>query len=100
LRGAVVLFSKDSPVNLIRRIRPDVLVKGSDYRMNQVLGREEVEAHGGKVVLVDFLAGETLFPADQPHSGDCIRGSQKIMTKTKFNLPWNKKIPFTQRNHE
>lgn len=52
---AVVLFSEDTPENLIRRIRPDILVKGSDYRMDQVVGREEVEAHGGKVVLVDFL---------------------------------------------
>ena len=52
---AVVLFPEDTPENLIRRIRPDILVKGSDYRMDQVVGREEVEAHGGKAVLVDFL---------------------------------------------
>ncbi len=56
---AVVLFSEDTPVNLIRRIKPDVLVKGSDYRMDQVVGREEVEAHGGKVVLVDFLPAKS-----------------------------------------
>jgi D-beta-D-heptose 7-phosphate kinase / D-beta-D-heptose 1-phosphate adenosyltransferase len=52
---AVILFSEDTPHNLIRKIKPDVLVKGSDYRMDQVVGREEVEAFGGRVVLVDFL---------------------------------------------
>jgi len=52
---AVILFSEDTPQNLIRQIKPDFLVKGSDYSMDQVVGRKEVEAFGGKVVLVDLL---------------------------------------------
>jgi D-beta-D-heptose 7-phosphate kinase/D-beta-D-heptose 1-phosphate adenosyltransferase len=56
---AVVLFDEDTPVNLIRTIKPDVLVKGSDYRIDQVVGREVVEAAGGKVVLVDFLPNKS-----------------------------------------
>jgi D-beta-D-heptose 7-phosphate kinase / D-beta-D-heptose 1-phosphate adenosyltransferase len=52
---AVVLFADDTPIELIARIRPDILVKGADYRINQVVGHEVVESYGGKVVLVDLL---------------------------------------------
>jgi D-beta-D-heptose 7-phosphate kinase/D-beta-D-heptose 1-phosphate adenosyltransferase len=52
---AVVLFADDTPIELIRRIRPDILVKGADYRMDQVVGHECVESYGGRVVLVDLL---------------------------------------------
>ncbi len=52
---AVILFTEDTPLGLIDRIRPDVLVKGADYRIDQVVGREIVEAHGGKVVLVELV---------------------------------------------
>ncbi len=53
----VVIFEQDTPVELIRRIKPTVLVKGADYRLDQVVGRELVEAEGGKVVLVDLVPG-------------------------------------------
>jgi D-beta-D-heptose 7-phosphate kinase/D-beta-D-heptose 1-phosphate adenosyltransferase len=53
----VVLFEEDTPIELIRRIRPDVLVKGGDYTREQVVGHEVVEANGGTVVLVDILEG-------------------------------------------
>jgi D-beta-D-heptose 7-phosphate kinase / D-beta-D-heptose 1-phosphate adenosyltransferase len=52
---AVVLFADDTPIELIARIRPDILVKGADYRVDQVVGHEVVESYGGKVVLVDLL---------------------------------------------
>jgi D-beta-D-heptose 7-phosphate kinase / D-beta-D-heptose 1-phosphate adenosyltransferase len=52
---AVVLFAEDTPIELIGRIRPDVLVKGADYRIDQVVGRELVESYGGRIVLVDLL---------------------------------------------
>jgi len=52
---AVVLFADDTPIDLIARIRPDVLVKGADYRIDEVVGREVVESYGGRVVLVDLL---------------------------------------------
>lgn len=53
----VVIFGQDTPLDLIRRVRPNVLVKGGDYRPDQVVGRELVEAQGGKVVLVDLVPG-------------------------------------------
>jgi D-beta-D-heptose 7-phosphate kinase/D-beta-D-heptose 1-phosphate adenosyltransferase len=53
----VVIFGQDTPLELIRRIKPSVLVKGGDYRRDQVVGRELVEAQGGEVVLVDLVPG-------------------------------------------
>jgi D-beta-D-heptose 7-phosphate kinase/D-beta-D-heptose 1-phosphate adenosyltransferase len=55
----VVLFDQDTPLELIRRIRPKVLVKGADYRLDQVVGREVVEAEGGEVILVDIVPGHS-----------------------------------------
>jgi D-beta-D-heptose 7-phosphate kinase/D-beta-D-heptose 1-phosphate adenosyltransferase len=53
----VVIFEQDTPVELIRHVKPTVLVKGADYRIEQVVGRDLVEALGGKVVLVDLVPG-------------------------------------------
>jgi D-beta-D-heptose 7-phosphate kinase/D-beta-D-heptose 1-phosphate adenosyltransferase len=53
----VALFEQDTPLDLIRRVRPAVLVKGGDYRRGQVVGRDVVEALGGSVVLVDLVPG-------------------------------------------
>ena len=53
----VVLFDEDTPLELIRRVRPTVLVKGADYRREQVVGREVVEADGSEVILVDLVPG-------------------------------------------
>ena len=52
---AVVLFADDTPVELIRRIRPDILVKGADYRLDQVVGHDIVASYGGRVVLVNLI---------------------------------------------
>ncbi len=54
---AVVVFDEDTPLELIRQIRPDVLVKGEDWAEKGVVGREWVESHGGEVVLAPLLAG-------------------------------------------
>jgi len=53
----VVIFEQDTPIELIRRIRPRILIKGADYRADQVVGRELVEANGGEVVLVTLAPG-------------------------------------------
>jgi D-beta-D-heptose 7-phosphate kinase/D-beta-D-heptose 1-phosphate adenosyltransferase len=53
----VVIFGEDTPIRLITQVRPNVLVKGGDYTREQVVGHEIVEAHGGKVMLVDVLPG-------------------------------------------
>jgi D-beta-D-heptose 7-phosphate kinase/D-beta-D-heptose 1-phosphate adenosyltransferase len=53
----VVIFEQDTPVDLIRRVKPTVLVKGADYRIDQVVGRELVEEFGGQVILVGLAPG-------------------------------------------
>jgi D-beta-D-heptose 7-phosphate kinase/D-beta-D-heptose 1-phosphate adenosyltransferase len=53
----VVVFEEDTPLNLITRIKPSVLVKGGDYTREQVVGHEIVSANGGEVVLVDIMPG-------------------------------------------
>jgi D-beta-D-heptose 7-phosphate kinase/D-beta-D-heptose 1-phosphate adenosyltransferase len=55
----VVLFEQDTPLELIERLRPTVLVKGGDYRREDVIGREVVEADGGHVVLVELVPGHS-----------------------------------------
>lgn len=53
----VVLFDEDTPLALIERLRPDVLVKGADYARDAIVGADEVEAWGGRVVRVPLVAG-------------------------------------------
>jgi D-beta-D-heptose 7-phosphate kinase/D-beta-D-heptose 1-phosphate adenosyltransferase len=53
----VVHFDEDTPIQLIKAIRPDILVKGSDYTPDKVVGKEVVEAYGGCVKLVDLIQG-------------------------------------------
>lgn len=52
---AVTIFDEDTPLETLRVIRPDVLVKGQDYAIEQVVGRDLVESSGGRVVLVPLL---------------------------------------------
>jgi D-beta-D-heptose 7-phosphate kinase/D-beta-D-heptose 1-phosphate adenosyltransferase len=52
---AVILFDADTPLELIKSLRPNVLFKGGDYRPETVVGRDEVEAYGGRVELIDYL---------------------------------------------
>jgi len=53
----VKLFDEETPYNLISRIVPDVLVKGSDYREEDIVGADVVKQHGGQVVTIDFTDG-------------------------------------------
>ena len=53
----VAIFGEDTPIKLITKIEPSVLVKGGDYTRDQVVGHEIVEAYGGDVLLVDILPG-------------------------------------------
>jgi D-beta-D-heptose 7-phosphate kinase / D-beta-D-heptose 1-phosphate adenosyltransferase len=55
----VVVFDEDTPLELIKRIRPAVLVKGADYTRDEVVGREVVENAGGDVILVDLVPGHS-----------------------------------------
>jgi rfaE bifunctional protein nucleotidyltransferase chain/domain len=56
---AVVRFDEDTPLELIQALQPDVLAKGGDYTPETVVGREIVEARGGRLVLVPFLPGHS-----------------------------------------
>lgn len=53
----VTIFDEDTPAKLIAELRPDVLVKGGDYRTEEIAGREIVEATGGHVVIVPIVRG-------------------------------------------
>lgn len=55
----VVIFDEDTPLELIAALRPDVLMKGADYRLDQVVGRELVERWGGEVRLLDLVPGHS-----------------------------------------
>jgi D-beta-D-heptose 7-phosphate kinase/D-beta-D-heptose 1-phosphate adenosyltransferase len=53
----VVVFSEETPLNLIRKIRPDVLVKGADWLGKKIVGREFVERYGGRVEVAPYIEG-------------------------------------------
>jgi rfaE bifunctional protein nucleotidyltransferase chain/domain len=53
----VVIFEELTPQKVVAALLPDILVKGNDWPGNQIVGREEVEAAGGKVVLIDVVPG-------------------------------------------
>ena len=54
---AVVLFNEDTPLNLISSIKPDVLVKGGDYNISEIVGQNIVKKNDGEVVLIPFVDG-------------------------------------------
>jgi D-glycero-beta-D-manno-heptose 1-phosphate adenylyltransferase len=54
---AVVIFEEDTPLDLIQIVQPDVLVKGGDYTIEQIVGAKEVMAAGGRVVINPILPG-------------------------------------------
>lgn len=54
---AVVIFEEDTPLELIKNIMPDVLVKGGDYTPETIVGAKEVMAHGGKVEIIPLVPG-------------------------------------------
>ena len=54
---AVVIFGEDTPLELIKIVQPDVLVKGGDYTLDQIVGAKEVMAAGGRVVINPIVPG-------------------------------------------
>ena len=56
---AVVVFEEDTPLELIRRLRPDVLVKGGDYSADTIVGARDVSQWGGRVVVVPLRPGHS-----------------------------------------
>src|ERR1043166_820211 len=54
---SIVLFAEDTPLELIKLLKADVLVKGGDYKAEDVVGYKEVKAHGGQVVIIPLVEG-------------------------------------------
>ncbi|HMW66256.1 MAG TPA: D-glycero-beta-D-manno-heptose 1-phosphate adenylyltransferase, partial [Chitinophagaceae bacterium] len=54
---AVIIFEEDTPFNLINQLLPDVLVKGGDYTLEQIVGANEVMANGGRIVINKMVEG-------------------------------------------
>ena len=54
---AVILFPEDTPINLIKILKPDVLAKGGDYKIETIIGHKEVQDYNGEVTLVPFIDG-------------------------------------------
>ena len=55
----VTVFDEDNPRELIRLLQPDVLVKGGDWPISEIIGREEVEAAGGRVFSLPYVEGSS-----------------------------------------
>ena len=55
----VVGFGDDTPIRLIRKIRPDILVKGADYKISEIVGAKEVQSWGGKVKTIPLTRGKS-----------------------------------------
>jgi D-beta-D-heptose 7-phosphate kinase/D-beta-D-heptose 1-phosphate adenosyltransferase len=56
---AVVIFEQDTPLELVRSLRPEVIVKGGDYTPDTVVGADEVRGWGGEVVIVPLTPGQS-----------------------------------------
>ena len=54
---AIVLFSEQTPINLITDIRPDILAKGGDYKIEEIVGYEVVQQNGGEVITIPLTEG-------------------------------------------
>jgi len=55
--SAVIMFDEDTPYELIKRVQPDILIKGSDYKIEDIVGCDIVTSKGGEVVTIDFVEG-------------------------------------------
>ncbi len=53
----VIIFDEDTPQNLIKELQPNILVKGGDYKKNEIVGAREVEKKGGEVVILPLVPG-------------------------------------------
>jgi rfaE bifunctional protein nucleotidyltransferase chain/domain len=61
----VVMFNEDTPFEIIQTLKPNVLVKGSDYAVHQIIGADIVLANGGRVETIDFIQGYSTSAIEQ-----------------------------------
>lgn len=62
---AVVLFDEDTPYELIKKIQPDILVKGADYKIENIVGYDIVTSRGGSVKTIEFIEGYSTTKIEQ-----------------------------------
>ena len=55
----VIIFNEETPIKLIELIKPDVLIKGGDYKIDEIVGAEFIQQNGGRVVLSDYKNGQS-----------------------------------------
>ena len=55
----VSIFEDDTPINLIQKVKPDYLIKGGDYNIDEIVGKEFVESYGGKVYTIPLIEGKS-----------------------------------------
>ena len=72
----VVVFEQDTPLELIKLVRPNVLIKGADYSREDVVGHEVVEAAGGQVILVDLVPGHSTTNIVRRVAGPAVRAGK------------------------
>ncbi len=56
---AVCIFEQDTPLELIEKIKPDFLIKGGDYQLDEIVGRDFVESYGGQVLTIPLIEGRS-----------------------------------------
>ena len=71
---AVVLFDEDTPYELISLVQPDILVKGADYKPEEIIGYDIVKANGGDVVTLEFLPGYSTSAIEQKIRNSSVNG--------------------------
>jgi len=55
----VCLFDEETPLELLKKVKPDFLIKGGDYKLDQIVGRELVKSQGGQVLTIPFIQGKS-----------------------------------------
>jgi rfaE bifunctional protein nucleotidyltransferase chain/domain len=55
----IILFTEDTPESLIQQVKPDILVKGGDYKSEEIVGSDFVKSYGGKVMTIPILEGHS-----------------------------------------
>jgi len=55
----VCIFEEETPINLIKKVKPDFLIKGGDYLAEQIVGKDFVESYKGKVITIPFVEGKS-----------------------------------------
>ena len=67
---AVIVFNEETPYELLKVIVPDILVKGGDYKPEEIVGYDIIKTHGGRVLTIDFLEGYSTSLIEKKIRGD------------------------------